>query len=30
MANHAGGWAPDAIMRFGSLDFIVTAEEGLG
>jgi hypothetical protein len=22
MANHAGGWAPGALVRFGSLDFI--------
>jgi hypothetical protein len=29
MANHAGGWALGALVRFGSLDFIVTAEGGL-
>jgi hypothetical protein len=29
MANHAGGWALGALVRFGILDFIVTMEEGL-
>jgi hypothetical protein len=30
MANHVGGWAPGALVRFGNLDFIVTTEGGLG
>jgi hypothetical protein len=29
MANHAGGWAPGALARFRSLDFIITMEGGL-
>jgi hypothetical protein len=29
MANHAGGWAPGALVRFRSLDFTVTIEGGL-
>jgi len=29
MASHAGGWAPGTLVRFGSLDFIVTIDEGL-
>jgi hypothetical protein len=29
MANYAKGWAQDALVRFGSLDFIVTMEGGL-
>jgi hypothetical protein len=29
MAKHAGGWAPGALVRFRSLDFIVTIRGGL-
>ena len=29
MANHAEGWAPGALVRFGSLYFIVTIRGGL-
>jgi hypothetical protein len=29
MANHAGGWPSGALMRFGSLDYIITMEGGL-
>jgi hypothetical protein len=29
MANHAGGWAPGMLVRFGSLDFIITTKGGL-
>jgi hypothetical protein len=29
MANHAGGWAPSTLVRFGSLDFIVATGGGL-
>jgi hypothetical protein len=29
MANHAGGWASSTLVRFESLDFIVTMEGGL-
>lgn len=29
MANHVRGWALGALVRFGSLDFIITAEGGL-
>ena len=29
MANHAGAWAPGALVCFGSLDFIITLGGGL-
>jgi hypothetical protein len=29
MANHAGGWAPNVLVHFGSLDFIAAMERGL-
>jgi hypothetical protein len=29
MANHAEGWAPGALVCFGSLDFIITIGGGL-
>jgi len=29
MANHTEGWAPGALVRFGSLDFIVTSDGSL-
>jgi hypothetical protein len=29
MANHTGGWAPGALVHFGSQDFIVTTGGGL-
>jgi hypothetical protein len=29
MANHTGGWALGTLVRFGSLDFIITMEGGM-